>query len=106
MFIVMVALAAVAEEAAYRGVLFQLAERATNSFWIAATASAVVFGVGHLVQGRRPAIAAGVLGLGNQIVVWLTGSLWIAIAAHFAYDAIVGVVAGRQGRNSTERGVP
>lgn len=91
----LVALAAVAEEAAYRGVLFQLAERATGSFLVAGLASAALFGAAHLTQGRRPAVTAGILGFGNQIVVWLTGSLAVAIGAHFIYDIIVGIVVGR-----------
>lgn len=91
----LVSLAAVAEEAAYRGVLFQLGLQATGSIWFAALASAVVFGAGHLTQGRGPAVVTGVLGLGNQVVVLLTGSLWVAIAAHFAYDVLAGLaVAG------------
>lgn len=94
-YIGMVTLAAVAEEAAYRGVLFQLALRPTGSFWIAGLASALVFGLAHLTQGRRPAVIAGVLGFGNQVVVLLTGSLWVAIGAHFAYDVLAGVAAGR-----------
>lgn len=96
----MVTVAAVAEEAAYRGVLFQLGLYATGSFWIAGLASALVFGLAHLTQGRRPAAVAGALGFGNQVVVLLTGSLWVAIAAHFTYDALAGVAAGRLERTA------
>ncbi len=94
-YVGLVTVAAVAEEAAYRGVLFQLGLHASGSFWIAGLASAVVFGLGHLTQGRRPAAIAGALGFGNQVVVLLTGSLWVAIAAHFAYDILVGLAVGR-----------
>ena len=89
---------AVAEEAAYRGVLFQIGLFATGSFWIAGLASAVVFGLGHLTQGRRPAVVAGIIGFGNQVIVLLTGSLWVVIAAHFAYDLLAGLAMGRVGR--------
>lgn len=96
-YVGMVTVAAVAEEAAYRGVLFQLGLFATGSFWLAGLASAAVFGLGHLTQGRRPAAVAGALGLGNQVVVLLTGSLWVAIAAHFTYDVLAGLAVGRLG---------
>ncbi len=86
---------AFAEEAVYRGVLFQLGLDASGSFWIAALASAAVFGVMHLPQGGRPAVVAGVLGFGNQVVVLLTGSLWVAIGAHFTYDLLAGLALAR-----------
>ena len=94
-YIGLVSAAAVAEEAAYRGVLFQLGLLLTGSFWVAGLASALVFGLGHLPQGRRGAVVAGVLGFGNQVIVLLTGSLWVVIASHFAYDVLAGLAAGR-----------
>lgn len=94
-YVGLISVVAVAEEAAYRGVLFQLGLMVTGSFWVAGVASAAVFGLTHLTQGRRPAVVAGVIGFGNQVIVLLAGSLWVVIAAHFAYDVLAGLVVGR-----------
>lgn len=90
----LVTMASVTEEAAYRGVLFALLTRMTGSAWVGALGSAALFGLAHLTQGRTPALISGVLGLGNQALVWFTGSLWVPIAAHFAYDVWVGAWVG------------
>lgn len=97
-YVGLLTITAVAEEAAYRGVLFQLGLYATGSWWIAALVSAAVFGLTHLTHGRRPAVVAGIIGFGNQVIVLLTGSLWVVIAAHFVYDVVAGLAVGRAGR--------
>jgi hypothetical protein len=35
------------------------------------------------------------MALGFQSLVWLSGSLYVAMVVHFAYDAIAGISGGR-----------
>ena len=90
LFVIIVALAAVTEEAAYRGVAFQLFWWLTGSAWIGAAASALAFGLSHQVQGWKVVIIVFFHALLDQLVVYLTGSLYIVIAVHFIYDLIAG----------------
>jgi len=90
MFCLMVAVAAIAEEAAYRGVAFQLFWMLLGSAWLGAAASAVAFALGHQVQGWRVVGVIVFHALLDQLVVYLTGSLYIVIAVHFVYDLIAG----------------
>ena len=84
--------AGVAEELTYRGVLFTLLAALVGGWWVPAIASAAVFGVVHLFQGWRSASIAGLIGLRDQIVVGLTGTLFVAIVIHILHDAITGAV--------------
>lgn len=87
-----------AEQLAYRGVLFTLLAALAGSWWLAAAGSAACFGIAHLFQGWRSAGIAGLIGMRDQIVVGLTGTLWVAIVVHILHDAIAGTVLGRRAR--------
>ena len=101
-FTVVCVMAGLGEELAYRGVLFQLLTEWVGGWWIPALAVAIVFGAAHFAQGEKAAAWAGLLGLGNQVVVLVTGTLWVAIVAHAVSDFIVGVtVATRMPRQTT-----
>jgi len=93
---------AVAEEFAYRGVLFVLIRDLSGSGAVAAFSSAAAFGLAHLAQGWTGAALSGLFGLAFQAVAVLSGGLGLAIAAHFVYDLSVELIygegaAGRQG---------
>lgn len=88
--------AGVAEETAYRGVAFALLYLLTGSWWVAAAIAAVIFGATHLAQGWRTAFLVILYGLRDQVVVGLTGSLYVAILVHIVHDAVVGTVVGRR----------
>lgn len=90
--------AGIAEELAYRGVLFTLLASLVGGWWPAAVIAAALFGIVHLFQGWKSAGIAALIGLRDQVVVGLTGTLFVAIVIHTLHDAITGsVVAIRAG---------
>jgi membrane protease YdiL (CAAX protease family) len=86
--------AGVVEELTYRGVLFAVLSALVRSWWIAAVLGAAVFGIVHLFQGWKSAGIATLIGLREQIVVGLTGTLLVAIVVHALHDIITGTTAG------------
>ena len=96
LYLWMALMAGVCEEIAYRGVGFQLFSWITNSYLAGAFLSAIAFGLAHFVQGRSAVFAVILHALVDQLVVYLTGTLYIVMVIHFAYDAIVGLfLSGR-----------
>lgn len=91
--------AGVGEEIIYRGVLFQILDRlfapAGWPWWPAATVTAGVFALGHIVQGRAAVGIVFVFALAFQALVWQTGDLYGAMAVHFTYDLTAGIVLWR-----------
>jgi membrane protease YdiL (CAAX protease family) len=105
--------AGIAEEVAIRGLLFTLIAALLWSFlspgaaWVvAAVVAAGIFGIIHLFQGWKGAGIAALMGLREQIVVGLTGTLYVAIAVHMVHDIIAGTVIGIKARaeDSASRG--
>lgn len=88
------AVAGASEEITWRGVQFTLL-RTLMAAPAAALIAAVMFGAAHVVQGRRAAAVAVVYALVAQALVWLAGSLYVAIAVHAIYDIIAGLAYGR-----------
>jgi len=84
--------AGVAEELAYRGVLFTLLASLVGAWWPAALIGGALFGIVHLFQGWKSAGIAALIGLRDQIVVGLTGTLFVAIVLHMLHDMITGSV--------------
>lgn len=77
--------AALAEEFAYRGVLSALLT-GTLGAQSAVVVSACLFGLAHLGQGWRGALASAGFALALQAVVSVSRGLLLAILAHLAYD--------------------
>ena len=90
-------MAGVGEEIVYRGVLFGILFWWTDSWWIAASISAIAFGLAHAVQGWRSGVLITGLALGMQGLVNLTGDLYHAMAVHFVYDLIAMEMIARLG---------
>jgi membrane protease YdiL (CAAX protease family) len=86
---------AVGEELAYRSVAWGLCYRLTGSYWISAVIISIAFALNHLVQGWGSAGTIFVIGLGLHLLVKLSGGLFTAIAAHFFYDLLAGLIFGR-----------
>lgn len=86
-------MAAVVEEYAYRGVLFGLASRVFESWWLGAGASALIFGINHASQGWVGIVASGLFGAGMQWLVFHSNGLLIAMAAHLAFDVAIQLLA-------------
>ena len=95
MWLAVSGLAGVSEEITWRGVQPVLIATLVHSPILAACIAAVMFGVAHIVQGWRSAFFGIMMALGFQSIVWLSGSLYLAMVVHFAYEAIAGVAIGR-----------
>ena len=81
------------EEALFRGALIgALAVGFAVDPWLLAVGSSVAFGLGHGAQGRLGVLVAGVLGFALAAVFVLTGSLLVAIAAHYVVNALEFIV--------------
>jgi uncharacterized protein len=77
------------EELLFRGIGYTALRR--YGMWVAAIASAVVFGVAHGINIVLP--AAIVLGVVNAVLFERSRSIWPAVVAHVVNNAIVFVTA-------------
>ena len=85
--------AAFGEEFSYRGYLLNRAAEAgggtTTAFWLAAIASAVLFGYGHYYKGPAGLIDSGIAGLILAAAYLASGrNLWTCILAHGFIDSV------------------
>ena len=94
-YLVLCAIAAIAEEIAYRGVAYWLVFRATHSIPLSVAIVAIVFALGHALQGWRSVAVILLFAIGFHAIVIYGQSLIPAILVHFAYDAIAGLVVPR-----------
>lgn len=95
LYLALCAIAAVGEEVTYRAAALELLERLTGNSVAAAVIAAVAFALGHAIQGWRSVGAIFLFALGFHAIVFIAGSIWFAVAVHFAYDAIAGVLIPR-----------
>lgn len=94
--------AGVCEEVLYRG--FCLAYvGAWVGPWAAVAVTSVMFGLGHLYQGRRGALKTGVAGFIAGTIYVVSGTLWLPILLHVFVDLHGGMVY-RVVRRSTAQG--
>jgi membrane protease YdiL (CAAX protease family) len=91
-------LAGIGEEITWRGVQAALLGALTGSFWLAALLSAVSFGMTHIIQGWRSAASIAGIAIGFHVLVWLAGSLYVAMVVHVLYDLTAGIAYGKLGR--------
>jgi membrane protease YdiL (CAAX protease family) len=90
--------AGIGEEISYRGVMFGLLTRLTGEPLLATAGMAALFGAAHVVQGWRGiAVTTGYAVAAQGLVMW-SGSLYVAMAWHVAYDLVAGLSYGRYGR--------
>jgi membrane protease YdiL (CAAX protease family) len=104
-FLAVAIMAGIAEETAYRGVLFELLNRVTDSWLASSVIASLAFGVAHAVQGWRSAVVAAGFGLLFHVIVLITGDLYSAMAAHAVYDIIAGIVIAEYARRRLARPV-
>lgn len=90
-------LAGVTEEITWRGVQSVLLNALIGDALVATAACAVLFGAAHAVQGWRSAALIVVFALAFQGLVWLSGSLFLSIVTHIAYDITAGLTYGKLG---------
>jgi membrane protease YdiL (CAAX protease family) len=86
--------AGVCEELLFRGYLYWYAAQFMPPI-AAAVLQAVVFGVGHLYQGRRGVLLTGLAGLFFTAVLLVSGSIWPAMLMHALMDLNAGDLALR-----------
>jgi membrane protease YdiL (CAAX protease family) len=98
-------LAGVGEEITWRGVQAALAGMVIGHYWIAALFCATSFALTHVIQGWRSVGIIVVFALGFHTLVWLAGSLYVAMAVHVAYDITAGLNYGRLGRELAPEGL-
>jgi len=89
--------AGVSEEITWRGVQPALVARLIGRPVAAAAIVAVTFGISHMTQGRRSVAIISISAMAFQGLVWLSGSLYVAMAVHFLYDATAGLTYGKLG---------
>ena len=98
-WIIVSVLAGVVEEITWRGVQTSLAINFFGSVWLGVLFCIVSFAVMHAVQGWKSAAIISVFALGFHTLVWLSGSLYVAMAVHVLYDATAGISYGRLGKS-------
>jgi membrane protease YdiL (CAAX protease family) len=84
--------AGIVEEFVYRGVMVTLWERILGSWWPAVLVCSVAFAVAHFVQGVRTVVIIAIFAIGNHLIVRASGDLYTAMAIHFLYDLLAGVI--------------
>jgi membrane protease YdiL (CAAX protease family) len=94
-WVVISLLVGVTEKYAYRGVAYTVFSRITGSPALSVLVCILSFGIAHLMQGWRGVVLASSLAVLFHFTVFLTHTLYVAIAFHAAYDLIVGILAMR-----------
>ena len=87
-------LAGIGEEITWRGVQTGLLVPLVGSYWLASIVSAVGFALSHWVQGWKSVLGIFGFALVFQLVVIASGSLYVAMAVHVAYDITAGFSYG------------
>lgn len=80
------------EEITYRGVMIALLLPLTRNWWIAVAICVLFFALGHANQKLSRMVFVGVIAVGCHVLVWMTGALYLAMAVHFIYDFIAGII--------------
>jgi hypothetical protein len=91
-------LAGVGEEITSRGVQAAVVGMATGNFWVTVLLCSISFGLAHAIQGWKTVAIISVFTVGLHALVWLAGSLYVAMIVHVAYDITAGISYGRLGK--------
>lgn len=97
-WIAVAVLAGISEEITWRGVQAGLAANLTRSIPAAFLICSISFAVGHALQGWKSIVVILLFALGFHCLVWLSGSLYVAMTVHITYDIIAGISYGRLGK--------
>ena len=89
--------AGLSEEVTYRGVMFVLLWRLLGQPVAAAIIAAAVFAVSHWLQGWKGMAIIFCFALAFHGLVWISRSLYVAIAVHALYDVAAGFFYGKYG---------
>lgn len=97
-FVALAMLAGIAEESAYRGVAVWILAPVFGNIVPAMVLSAMAFSVAHAVQGGKTIVVIFCVAIVFHLLVYLTGTLVIAMVVHAAYDIVAGHAAGKRAR--------
>lgn len=97
-FALVAVMAGVAEESAYRGVAVWVLTPILGHIIPAMLLSAMAFAVAHAVQGGKTMALVFVTAAVLHALVYLTGTLVIAMVVHAAYDIVAGSAASKRAR--------
>ena len=86
-FIMMAVLPALGEELTFRGVFFNLFKRSSQSVWVGIVLSAFIFALIHFQLHNFLAIFF--MGALLAYVYYLSGNLWVSIAAHLFNNGMI-----------------
>ena len=103
LWVMVSAAAGVGEEMTWRGVQWVLTTRLVGSAGVAALPCIASFSIAHAVQGRRSIARVSVIAAGLHLLVWFSGSLYVAMAVHFLYDVAAGFAYSHFTRKAAER---
>jgi membrane protease YdiL (CAAX protease family) len=78
------------EEIVYRGVLFGILNYWLHNWWASAILCAVSFALGHAIQGWKSTGIIFAIAMIFQGLVYLTGTLYVAMVVHAVFDFIAG----------------
>lgn len=90
--------AAIAEEAAYRGVGMAILWYALGNGYLAAIVASIAFAVAHSTQGPKSVLIIFGMAIVMHVLVWYTGTLIIAMVVHAVYDFVAGYLIARDAR--------
>ena len=94
-FLGLAATAGICEEFLYRGFAMAAFERIGLSWWLAILLSSLLFGLGHLYQGRGGLVSTFLLGLIFGGARTLLASLFPVMVWHIAIDVVAGIAGPR-----------
>jgi uncharacterized protein len=90
--------AGVGEELVWRGVLPSLLTLVSGSLAVGIALSVASFALAHAIQGLRSVLAIAAIAVAFHALVFISGSLYVAMAVHFVYDVIAGFTYARFAR--------
>ena len=93
-FALLATTAGICEEFLFRGYLYWYAAQFVPPL-VAALLQAVLFGLGHIYQGRKGVVLTGFAGVFFTGITMVSGSLWVAMLAHALMDLNAGDLAIR-----------
>jgi membrane protease YdiL (CAAX protease family) len=106
LIVLVVILAGIAEEAAYRGTGWAILDYSLGSSWLAALISSLAFSLGHAIQGKKSMLVILIFGLLMQALCWWTHSLIPAMCVHAIYDFVAFYLTAREAAGWRQESLP
>jgi membrane protease YdiL (CAAX protease family) len=99
MWVALALSAGIGEELVWRGVLPSLLADASGSLPLGIAFSIASFALAHAIQGLRSVLAIAAIAGAFHVLVYISGSLYVAMVVHFVYDVIAGFTYARFARD-------